>query len=197
MADVLLCSEDYIKSNLAIDENIAGSYLLPAIKQAQREGLESVCGTALVERLQDMVYNNSLTADYQTLLDDYIVDYLCFAALVELLPIINYKIANIGVVKAGDERITNTPKDEYRELKDYYTQKAAYYKFRLQQFLIQNYSLYPELSDIQIKYINRNIHSASNTNLWLGGDRGKILFPDNYDGYLRMKYNTPPINSDK
>ena len=53
--DVLLISEDYIKSTTNISDNLANDYLLPSIKLAQDVDLESTIGTQLLKKLQKEV----------------------------------------------------------------------------------------------------------------------------------------------
>jgi hypothetical protein len=50
--NVLLISEDYIKSESNLDNNISGKYLQSAIKLAQDIELQSLIGTKLLEALQ-------------------------------------------------------------------------------------------------------------------------------------------------
>ena len=59
--DVLLISESYIKSVTNVSDNIAGDYLLPAIKLAQDVDLESTIGTQLLEQIQQLIYNNDIS----------------------------------------------------------------------------------------------------------------------------------------
>lgn len=55
--DVLLISEDYIKSESNLDNNVSGKYLQAAIKLAQDIELQSTIGTALLESIQKKVCN--------------------------------------------------------------------------------------------------------------------------------------------
>jgi hypothetical protein len=50
--NVLLISEDYIKSESNLDNNVSGKYLQSAIKLAQDIELQSLIGTKLLEALQ-------------------------------------------------------------------------------------------------------------------------------------------------
>ena len=53
--NVLLISEDYIKSNSTLDNNISGKYLQAAITNAQDIELQSLIGTKLLEKIQKLV----------------------------------------------------------------------------------------------------------------------------------------------
>lgn len=53
--NVLLISEDYIKSESNLDNNVSGKYLQSAIKLAQDIELQSLIGTKLLEKIQKLV----------------------------------------------------------------------------------------------------------------------------------------------
>ena len=47
MTNILLISEDYIKTNSNLNDNVWGDYLLPAIREAEDIGLQSILGSCL------------------------------------------------------------------------------------------------------------------------------------------------------
>lgn len=176
--DVLLCSEDLLKTYTNISDNVAGDYILPAISMAQRSGLESIIGTSLVRKIQtlvmDDVINYGENADYKELLDEYITDYLCYASICELIPIVSFKINNVGAARTEEEKALAVTFNEVFKLKDFYEDKAEYFALRMQKYLIANYNKFPELSTYRtIEDIKANLYSAAGCNLWLGGPRSK------------------------
>lgn len=176
--DVLLCSEDAIKTYTNTNDNIAGDYLLPAINIAQRSGLETILGSSLVRKLQALVAEGAIVYDensmYKELLDEYVTDYLSYASIVELIPIVSFKIGNIGTVRTDDEKDLSMSFNEVFKLKDYYEDKMEYFALRMQKYLSENYSKFPELTNYKaIEDIRPNLYSASNCNIWLGGARNK------------------------
>ena len=177
--DILLCSEDTIKTYTNISENISGDYLLPAIAIAQRGDLESILGTALVRKLQELVADNTINltenAKYQELLDDYVTDYLCYAAIKELIPIVSFKINNVGAARTEEEKTSNVSFNEVFKLKDWYEKKQEYFAMRMQRYLAANYSDFPELGNCELENIKANIKSAAGCSIWLGGSRGKNI----------------------
>ena len=157
--DVLLCSEDLIKTYTNINDNVAGDYLLPAINVAQRADLEEILGSSLVRKIQQLVAEDTIVYDenkqYRELLDDYITDFLCYAAIKELIPIVSFKINNVGAHITEEE-------------------KAMYFALRMQKYLIANYNKFPELSDYKsVADLRANLSSAAGCNIWLGGPRNK------------------------
>ena len=183
--DVLLISEDYIKSVTNVSYNIAGDYLLPSIKLAQDIDLESTIGTQLLEKIQELIYNNDISNQensmYKLLLDNYIQPYLAYATIKHLTPTVAYKLANQGVVRTDDEKSYNITSNEVDKTADYYSHIANTYKKRLQLFLIANYNEFPELLNWKsIADIRANLYSAAGCNVNLGGPRGRSIFNPSY-----------------
>ena len=179
--DVLLISEDYIKSITNVSDNIAGDYLLPAIKLAQDIDLESTIGSQLLEKIQKLIYNNDISNQenemYKLLLDKYIQPYLAYCTIQHLAPTVAYKLANQGVLRTDDEKSYNITSNEVDKVIDFYNHIANTYKKRLQLFLIANYNEFPELLNWKsLADIRANLYSAAGCNLSLGGPRGKSIF---------------------
>ena len=183
--DVLLISEDYIKSTTNISDNLAGDYLLPAVKLAQDINLESTIGTQLLQKLQKLVYDNDISnednSNYKLLLDNYIQPYLAYCTIKHLAPTVAYKLVNQGVIRTDDEKSYNVTSNEVDKVADYYNHLANTYKKRLQLFLIANYNEFPELLNWKsISDIRANLYSAAGCNVNLGGPRGRSIFNPSY-----------------
>ena len=183
--DVLLISESYIKSITNISDNIANDYLLPSIKLAQDVDLESTIGTQLLEKIQELIYNNDISNEnnsmYKLLLDKYIQPYLAYCAIKHLAPTVAYKLANQGVLRTDDEKSYNITSNEVDKVADYYSHLANTYKKRLQLFLIANYNEFPELLNWKsLADIRANLYSAAGCNVSLGGPRGRSIFNPTY-----------------
>lgn len=171
--DILLTSEDNIKTYSSINDNVSGDYLLTAIAIAQRTGLEGIIGTALVNKIQELIGTDNIDKSeykhYKTLLDEYISDYLIYQSIVELIPIVSFKINNVGASRTEDEKNSMVTFDEVFKLKDYYEDKADYFAYRMQRYLVDEYNNYPELNDTTIANIKANLNSAAGCSIWLGG----------------------------
>lgn len=176
--NVLLINSNLIKSITNISDNVADSYILPAISLAQDIDLESVIGTSLKEALQEIVYDNLIDTDgysnYKYLLDKYIQPYLTYTTIVYLIPTLATKIANAGIIKTDDEKMYNISSNEVDKLKAYYQHLADVYKNRLQRYLIAEYNAYPELGQWKsLASLKANLYSSASCGLSLGGKRGK------------------------
>ena len=175
MAKVLLISEDAVKTISGLNDNIFGKSMLPAIREAQEIGLQGIIGHCLYERLCSMVEDGSIAdtenAQYKSLLDNEIKYYLVYKVIADLIPIIGVKLGNLGVVVSNDEHIQNLSEDERANVNTYYTYRADFYCKRLQEYLLNNRELYPELQECDCNQMKANLDSASSIGLWLGGFR--------------------------
>ena len=183
--DVLLIWEDYIKSITNVSDNIAGDYLLPSIKLAQDIDLEYTIGSQLLEKIQELIYNNDISNQensmYKLLLDKYIQPYLAYCTIQHLAPTVAYKLANQGVLRTDDEKSYNITSNEVDKVIDFYNHIANTYKKRLQLFLIANYNEFLELLQWKsIADIRANLYSSAGCNVNLGGPRGRSIFNPSY-----------------
>lgn len=177
MTKILLISEDYIKTNSGLNDNVWGNYLMPAIREAQDIKLQQILGTSLYETILEQVKNGAIKNDhfkpYKALLDDYIQPYLMYQTISDLVPIIGVKLTNIGVVVSNDEHLTNLTQSERELVQTYYEQRAEFYGKRLQNFLKANSTDYKELAICED--IKPTLNSVAETGLFLGGVRGRKL----------------------
>lgn len=174
--NVLLISEDKIKTYTALNDNVFGKVICPVIKTSQDIYLQQIIGTALMEKLQTLVKEGHITdqenTKYKKLLDDFIAPYLVYETLVNLVPEVGTKIANIGVVQNNDEHTTNVSQAERELVKGQYQTYADNYSKMLMTYLNNNQSDYPELSASD-QIVSPHLDSAATTSLWLGGIRHK------------------------
>lgn len=187
--NILLISEDLIKSVTNLSDNMSGDYLLPAIQLAQDVDLEETIGTPLLTHIQELIYNNKIALeenkDYKVLLDKYIQPFLAYATIAHITVPIAFKLANAGILRTSDEKMDNVSANEVDKVKYHYQHIADTYKYRLQRFLLANYNKYPQLLQYKsIADLRTNLYSAARCNLWLGGARGKeTINPSWFWGY--------------
>ena len=179
MTKILLVSEDYIKTNSNLNDNVWGDYLLPAIREAEDIGLQSILGSCLYKQILYLVDNNligeSEYAYYKELLDEYIQEYLMYQVLTDLTPIIGVKMANLGTIISNDEHIINLTEKERSNVKQYYQYRADFYARRLQEFLLNNKDNFEELQACDCERLRSNLNSAASTGIFLGGYRGRRI----------------------
>lgn len=176
MTDVLLTSEDFVKSMTNISDNVAAGYLLPSIREAQDMYLQPVLGTRLFDCLKDKVAAGPVSGIYLQVLNKAQY-FLAYQAIALLLPKVSVKIANMGAVRTNDDNVQNVTTEEAIGLAEQYQKKADFYCRRLQEFVCANSAQIPELSKQQADQMAANLYSAASCGVWLGGARGKIVGP--------------------
>ena len=165
MKEIFLVSPDTVKTYSNLNDNTWEKYLLPAIREAQSIELRTTLGVDLYHQLLDMVEDGTITAStntvYKAMLDDYIQPFLVYQTLVNLIPIMATKLANIGTVISNDEHLTNLSQPERELVQRHYTSRAAHYRMLLVEFLKNNF---PD-------ECGKN-RSWDYCTIWLGGEVG-------------------------
>lgn len=188
---VLLTSENFIKSNSSISDNINTKFIQPAIRESQTVELQQVLGTELLDKLCELVGNGTISEisniKYKELVDKCQY-FLLYSTLAKICVLANIKTDNLGTYRSNDENAYSFELKDVWSVQDYYTHKSDYYKKELQLFLMSRHNDYPELSRNSCYDIHSNLYSAASGNMWLGGKRGKgrrrYPFPSmGYDNY--------------
>ena len=177
--NVLLISEDTLKTYSNLNRNTFGDWIMPAIRESQEMGLMPIIGECLYNKICELVadgsINDVLFTAYKDLLDDKIQPYLIYKTLSNIIPIINGKLANIGTVTTNDEHVVNLTQGEADLLKTYYSERCDFYTKRLQDFIKNNQSAFPEIV-CGCGNMQPNLESSENSvGIWLGGSRGKMI----------------------
>lgn len=170
MARVLLISEQTIKTNSIINNNVDGMYILPAIDYAQDAGLQPLIGTKLYNKLMDMVENGSIadSEDYKLLLDDYVTPYLLNKVTADIQLPLAYKLRNQGIVQqTGENTYVPSLKDTQYVIQHYQNQ-ADFYGNRMSDYLRANNRKYPEYCSTDSCADMPSNRNAYNTGIYLG-----------------------------
>lgn len=175
MLKVLLCSEDYIKTNSALNDNIFGKFLTPAIREAQEINLQMYLGECLYKTILGMVADGSIMTSanesYKALLDDCIQPYLLYQVQANIVPTINVKLGNIGSVASNDEHISTLSQSNIDLVQRDFQLKADFYAQRMLNFIL-NHSVEFNLDECACKELRAHLNSAASTTIWLGGLSG-------------------------
>ena len=172
MAEILLTSEQFVKSVTNVSDNLAGKYILPSIREAQEQGLKSILGDCLLSKVKHLFDTNSLVGIYKEVVD-HSQYYLAYSAIVEVTNKVSFKIGNFGVAKSQDENLQVASYDEIVKMQYYYQTKVDAYCLELQQWLLQNRESIPELTECHCRRLSSNLQSAASCGIYLGGARGK------------------------
>lgn len=176
--EILLISEAFLKENSTISENTAGRFCRSAIREAQEVKYRGIVGDTLLDVLKAKVADGSIKDDgnaaYRELLEKSRY-FLMYSALVELLPKVNYKVANAGLVSTPDEKVAVAYNDIMIQEQDRYQGKADHQALLLQNYLLNNSGDFPELDEGECHRIKSNLYSAATSGVFLGGARGRRI----------------------
>ena len=177
----LLCSEKFIKDNSSISDNVAGKYILTAMRDAQEIRLKGIIGECLLASLKEMKADGKFNepvpveaAPYKDLVDRCQF-FLLHATEVELLFRVSYKVGNFGVSKSTDENLQVATSAEIERQQVFYQSKADAEAAQIQEWLLQNKAAFPELRDCDCARIQANLRTAASCGIVLGGARGKAV----------------------
>ena len=176
MEKVLLVSANFIKNVTNIDDNMPGKLIEPAIYEAQNEGLRTVLGDSLVDRLEDLVRTDKIDQEgyemYKALLTKCQY-YLTYTAMANICMLTAVKVSPAGLEQVSDEHMEPLDMTDSFRLQSFYQMKADYLCHQLQNYVLNNKAAYPELKECDCRMMKANLFSAATTGLWLGGVRGK------------------------
>lgn len=184
--NTLLISANELKNaNTLISGNVDDDVLSSTILTCQEVYLESITGTALYHKLQQLVFNQITNVQgkindpandsYKTLLDECIKPFLKARCTVDVLYNIAFKIRNNGVVKSNDTNIQNVDIDDIKYLEKQYSTYVDEYSQRLSKYLCYNKELFPELTADIPSYFDQPTMGKdyANTGLWLGKKKNR------------------------
>lgn len=184
--NTLLISAKELKNNTLFSNNIDDNYLSSTIITCQEVYLESITGTALYHRLQQLVYNeikgepdainDDANSDYKELLDEMVKPFLKSRVTVDILYPLAYKVRNMGVMKTNDTNLQAADINDIKYLEKQYLTYVAEYEERLSKYLCDNKEKFEELSaDVPSYFDEPSIGKeyANETGLWLGSRKKK------------------------
>ena len=194
--NTMIITPDEVRTLSNISDNVNSKVLAAAIRTVQDDELMLIVGEPLLDKLKDVKENggSEITPDQKAPAGRSIYTeviekarmFIINKVIAELIVMINYKIDNAGLIQTADDNIECLGIDDTLTLKGYYDSRADHYAHLLQNFLIENLSRIPELTQPQVYKIHATLHSAGNPSVFLGGARGRGLAPKyNHIGYDR------------
>lgn len=152
--NILLISAEMIKDRTAIHTNIDEKLLFPTIKVCQDMFIHPLLGSDLYNKVITLVGNvtgvngieDASNVTYKNLLDDKIIDPLCWYVLSECIFDTTYQIWNKGMVKKQGDSTELPGTDELEAMRNRFRIRAEWYGQRLKSYLMANVTtnLFPE-----------------------------------------------------
>ena len=174
MTDVLLISENYLRSAFMISDNVQSKFILQAVKTAQEIYFQAIVGSCLYERLLEGVRNNDLKTSERELLG-VAKRFIGTRAIAELCTITTFKINNIGLNITHDDNVETLGVEDTMYVRRHYIYESDHYARRLQEWILEHRSEFPELCSCGCDKMRANLYSAATCGIFLGGARGRSL----------------------
>ena len=145
--EILLINEDVLKKYTPLTDAVDPNLIRPCIYVAQDMYLQNFLGTNLINKIKDDVANETLSGNYEILLNEYILKLLIWWTMVELYPSLLYKHDNGNLVSRQSEDTTPVTKGEMESLKEKARENARFYTNRMVNYLRFNSTLFPEYTN--------------------------------------------------
>ncbi len=148
MAKAILITTTDLKRYSILNGNVDDDKFIQYIAISQDIHLQSYLGTDLLEKIQDLISDNTIgdsdNSDYLNLLETYIKPMLIHWAMVEYLPFSAYTLSNSGMYKHTSETSTSVDKNEVDYLVEKERDIAQSYTRRFIDYICNNSTLFPE-----------------------------------------------------
>lgn len=153
MSKALFITVKDLKRKSSIDGSVDPDKLVQYIEVAQDVRVQNYLGGKLYKKLQDLIITGDLllpaNADYKLLLDDYIKPMLIWYTQSEVIPFLNFTVANGGVYKHAAEGVIPMTQEEMSYMMRKINDTAEFYTRRFVDFMNYNSTLYPEYTSNQ------------------------------------------------
>lgn len=168
---ILLINEEYIKNYTWLNSSVDATLIKPAIMLAQDIHLQQLLGTDLYNAILDGIRNNNLTDDLRTLLDNYIMNPVCWWSMYELIPHLYIKMDNgaLAVRTSTDTQTIST--SDMEGYKQQALQKATFYGNRLIDYLFKHSGTYAQYTSNLENQLWSNYRSNTSTVVEIGQAR--------------------------
>jgi len=152
MTNTFLLSEVKLREFTDLDNNVDSALIKNAIRESQDIKLQSVIGTLLYEKIMDLVDSGDIDtptySNYKALLDNYIQDFLVYAAYWYALDAIYLRSRNNGLIKPnGGENSDAVDRSLYNLKRQSVENKLEFYSQKLTEYIIEEETQFPELND--------------------------------------------------
>ena len=144
--EILFVNSDYIKRYTNLNNSVQDDTIKPSIVLAQDKYVQQYLGTDLYDKLLSDINAATLTGDYLTLVDSYVLKVAMWWTMVELLPNIRNQVDNGTIVVRTSEDSQPASGSEFHTLSSMARDNAEFYTSRMVDYICDNTSSYPEYS---------------------------------------------------
>ncbi len=153
MTTTFIISEAKLRQFTDINDNLDTALIKNAVREAQDISLQRIIGTKLYNKILSDIDASTLTGNYKTLVDDYIQDFLLYAAYYEALEAIYIRPRNNGLLTpTGGENSIEVDRTRFNQKRQSVENKMEYYAERLANYINEEQALFPELNSANKLY---------------------------------------------
>ncbi len=131
----LFIKETDIAELTGFSGNIDADSIKPAINVAQTTHLKRILGQSLYDKISTEIENNTLSGDYLTIYNDYIVYMTAFFSASIYLSLNTSKTTNAGTYKLSPDNATSSSNNEVVILGNNYKAIASSYEDNFREFM--------------------------------------------------------------
>jgi hypothetical protein len=140
--NILMISVNILRDRTGIHTNIDEKLIYPEIKVAQDMYIHPALGTKLYNKILDLIDAGTLTdagnAAYKSLVDDYVIDTLCWYTMMQLPISLTAQFWNRGVATKSGEGDSPLTMEEMAKVSDQHRIRAEWYENRMRLFLVED-----------------------------------------------------------
>ncbi len=155
--NIMLTSPGAVKAVTYVNYNVTDDLLGASIREAQDIHVQSITGSRLLYRLQELVANkmNGETEDtidseendqYKVLLNDYVEPFLIAKTQFLICTPVAFKTRNLGVIQNSDTNANRSAVGDIAKVEARYNNEAMRRATALSMFLCRHKSAFPELA---------------------------------------------------
>lgn len=142
----MFVSEDYLKENTPIGQNVDISKVMPWVKEVILRRIEPIMGEYFLKKITERYESGTTTAE-----DDKVIEKMRIAiawgSAAEAAVNTSLKMKNKGMQKQFGDFSNSAEFDEVQFTFDNYRSAAKFHEQRLKKYVCDNSELYPEASD--------------------------------------------------
>ena len=143
----LLINRDDFTYLVDLSKNVTEKQLNPCILDAQIRVLKGTMCASLYDEVYTQFLSDTLTAENQTLLEDYIKPLLVFASYSNYLVMAGKRSTATGIVKVVGDNLEQVTREELKDIKTAIEHSQDTYQNNLSNFLECNTDVYPLFLD--------------------------------------------------
>jgi hypothetical protein len=149
--DVLMVSEEKIKSYTNLNTNLSPEDLTPYVWDAQNITIPNLIGGTYYQALKARIIAGTLTTADEYLLDNFIGPVLCNYGFYYATTFIQYRSYNKGILKGTSEQSETLDLDELKFMQSQIKNIAEAYAAQMVQYLCTHSNDYPEYNAANAK----------------------------------------------